>query len=225
MIFNTVCCLQSWIFRLAHLWEPSVSFAASVVCRLSSAVCLSSVCPASDFGNYASYARNLVTRKGNRGKKSRFFGSPPYFYFRFCRNGPLDGRFCLIFDRTAQQSVLDSTNGLSSSKPCVYCRIVRSESKPEVVLDTWLLTQKSVNSLKMPINRLVLPCYKSYWLRDHFLLVARSDHTTGSRNIKPEVVFKVQKMARCALSCFIMGPFKGKCLFLPDYGPLGLGKG
>jgi len=29
-----------------------------------------------------------------------------------------------------------------------------------------------------------------------FLLVARSDHTTGSRNIKPEVVFKVQKMAR-----------------------------
>jgi len=37
--------------------------------------------------------------------------------------------------------------------------------------------------------------YKSYWLRDHFLLVARLDHTTGSRNIKPEVVFKVQKMA------------------------------
>jgi len=28
-----------------------------------------------------------------------------------------------------------------------------------------------------------------------FLLVARSDQTTGSRNIKPEVVFKVQKMA------------------------------
>jgi len=27
-----------------------------------------------------------------------------------------------------------------------------------------------------------------------FLLVVRSDHTTGSRNIKTEVVFKVQKM-------------------------------
>ena len=65
--------------------------------------------------------------------------------------------------------------------------------------------------------------YKSYWLRDHFLLVARSDHTTGSRNIKPEVVFKVQKMAQYASFCLIMGPFKGKCLFLPDYGPLGLG--
>jgi len=37
--------------------------------------------------------------------------------------------------------------------------------------------------------------YKSHWLIDHFLLVARSDHTTGSRNIKPEVVFKVHKMA------------------------------
>ena len=31
-----------------------------------------------------------------------------------------------------------------------------------------------------------------------FLLVARSDHTTGSRNIKPEVVFKVQKIAQYA---------------------------
>ena len=46
--------------------------------------------------------------------------------------------------------------------------------------------------------------YKSYWLR-----VARSDHTTGSRNIKPEVVFKVQKMARYASFCLIMGPFRG----------------
>jgi len=27
------------------------------------------------------------------------------------------------------------------------------------------------------------------------MLAARSDHTTGSRNMKPEVVFKVQKMA------------------------------
>ena len=52
--------------------------------------------------------------------------------------------------------------------------------------------------------------YKSYWLRDHFLLVARLDHTTGSRNIKPEVVFKVQKMAQYASVCLIMGPFKGE---------------
>jgi len=42
-----------------------------------------------------------------------------------------------------------------------------------------------------------------------FLLVARSDHTTGSRNIKLEV-FKVQKMARYGLFCLIMGPFKGE---------------
>jgi len=36
----------------------------------------------------------------------RFFGSPPYFYFRFHLYGHRDGRFCLIFARTAQQSVL-----------------------------------------------------------------------------------------------------------------------
>jgi len=47
-----------------------------------------------------------------------------------------DGRFSIIFACTAQQSVLDGTNGLSSSKPCVYFRIVQSELKPEVVLST-----------------------------------------------------------------------------------------
>jgi len=51
--------------------------------------------------------------------------------------------------------------------------------------------------------------YKSYWLRDHFLLVARSDHTTGSRNIKPEIVFRMQKMTRYAYFCLIMGLLKG----------------
>jgi len=54
----------------------------------------------------------------------RFFGSTPYFYFRFCLYVHRDGRFCLIYARTAQQSVLDGTNGLSSFKPCAYCRIV-----------------------------------------------------------------------------------------------------
>jgi len=28
-------------------------------------------------------------------------------------------------------------------------------------------------------------------------------------------------MARYASFCFVMGPFKKKCLFLPDYGPFG----
>jgi len=53
-----------------------------------------------------------------------FFGSLPYFYFRFRFCGHLDGRFCLIFARTAQQLVLDGTNGLSSFRLCAYCRIV-----------------------------------------------------------------------------------------------------
>ena len=49
-----------------------------------------------------------------------------------------------------------------------------------------------------------------------FLLVASSDHTTGSRNITPEVVYKVQKMARYASFFLIMGPFKGELPVLPD---------
>jgi len=71
-----------------------------------------------------------------------------------------------------------------------------------------IITQKNVNSLKMPINGWDGLAYKSYWLRDHFLLAARSDHTTGSRNLKPEV--EVQKMARYASFCLIMGAFKGE---------------
>ena len=56
----------------------------------------------------------------------RFFGSLPYFCFRFRLYGHGDGRFCLIFARTALKSVLDGTNGLSSRKPCACCRILRS---------------------------------------------------------------------------------------------------
>jgi len=50
-----------------------------------------------------------------------------------------------------------------------------------------------------------------------FLLVARSDYTIGSRNIKLEVVFKVQKMARCASFCFIMSPFNHFTACMPDF--------
>jgi len=47
-----------------------------------------------------------------------FFGSTPYFYFQFRLYGHRGNHFCLIFARTAQQSMLDGTSGLSSSKPC-----------------------------------------------------------------------------------------------------------
>jgi len=73
------------------------------------------------------HPREKLSEGVNRkpGSNNWFFGSPPYFHFRFRRYGHRDGRFCLIFARTAQQSVLDSTNGVSSSKPCAYCQIVR----------------------------------------------------------------------------------------------------
>jgi len=72
----------------------------------------------------------------------------------------------------------------------------------------------------MPINGLGLPCIHVLLAqRDHFLLVARSDHTTRSRNIEPEVVLEVQKMAQYASFCLIMGPFKGG---LPVFARLSL---
>jgi len=39
--------------------------------------------------------------------------------------------------------------------------------------------------------------------------------------MKPEVVFKVQKMAHYASFSLIMDPFKGEVPVLPDYGPFG----
>jgi len=60
----------------------------------------------------------------------------------------------------------------------------------------------------MPVNGLGLPCLQVL-LAQRLFSVASSDHTTRSRNIKPEVVFKVQKMDWCASFCLIMGPFKG----------------
>jgi len=59
----------------------------------------------------------------------RFLGLPPYFYFRFRLYGHRNGRFCLVLARTAQQLVLDGTNGLSSGEPCAYCRIVQIGQK------------------------------------------------------------------------------------------------
>jgi len=101
----------------------------SSVCHLSVTFCI--------VAKWYVLAKNCLKEQiGNQGQKVDFFGLPPYFYFRFRLYGHRDGRFCLIFACTAQRSVLDGTSGLSSTNPCVYCRIVRSELKPEVVLDT-----------------------------------------------------------------------------------------
>ena len=120
--------------RAVDFWPTVLSvvpLARCVVCRLS--VCLSSVvCDVLYCGKTVRPSEKLseeVNRKP--GSKNSFLGSPPYFYFRFCRYGHQDGGICLIFARIAQQSVLDSRNGLSSSKPCAYCRIVWSALKPD----------------------------------------------------------------------------------------------
>ena len=66
-----------------------------------------------------------------------------------------------------------------------------SELKPEVVLATIIDPERC----KYPENAYKWAGIALLTSTTGFLLVARSDHTTGSRNMKPEVVFKVQKMA------------------------------
>ena len=73
----------------------------------------------------------------------RLFGSPPYFYFRFRLYGHWDGRFCFIFALTAQQSVLDGTNGLSSFKSCAYWRIVHRADIFAIAQLSCLLSNRS----------------------------------------------------------------------------------
>ena len=115
------------------LADRTIGRAFGTLFRLS--VCLSSVCDVLYCGEMVRPSEKVsegVNRKP--GSKSSFFWSPPYFYFRFRHYSHQDGRFCLIFARTAKQSVLDGRNLLSSSKPCAYCRIVRSELKLDSVL-------------------------------------------------------------------------------------------
>jgi len=78
--------------------------------------------------------------------------------------------------------------------------------KPEVVLATIIDPERC----KWPQNAYKCAGIALLISPTGFLLVARSDHTTGSRNIKQEVVFEVQKMARYASFCLIIGPLKGE---------------
>ena len=74
--------------------------------------------------------------------------------------------FALFFEYTAQQSVLDGPNGLSSSNPCAYGRILRSELKLGVVLALELCSVKAyawisdINLLPILWNTCV-PVYNS----------------------------------------------------------------
>jgi len=72
------------------------------------------------------------------------------------------------------------------------------------------LTQKGVNSLRLPVSGLVLPWLQVLLAQRSFSVIAVSDNTTESRNIKPEVVSKVHIMAPYALLCLIVGPFMGE---------------
>ena len=84
-------------FPTSDFWPTVLSvepLVQCVVCRLSVICRLSVVCDVLYCGKTVRPSQKVsegVNRKA--GSKSSFFGSPPYFYFRFCRYGPLDGRF------------------------------------------------------------------------------------------------------------------------------------
>jgi len=59
-------------------------------------------------------------------------------------------------------------------------------------------TRLPANVPKSPQMELGGLRHKSYGHGDHFLLLARSDQKSGSKNAKLEVVFKVQKLAPSA---------------------------
>ena len=108
----------------SDFWPTVLSVAPLAHCVVClSSVCLSSVTFCIVAKRYVLAKNCLKERIGNQGQKVCFFGSPPYFYFRFRRYGHRDGRFYLIFACTAHQSVLDGTNWLSSSKPYAYIEL------------------------------------------------------------------------------------------------------
>jgi len=75
------------------LADRTIGRAFATMSRLS-VVCLSVVCDVLYCGETVRPSEKLsegVNRKP--GSKSSFLGSPPYFYFRFRRYGPLDSRF------------------------------------------------------------------------------------------------------------------------------------
>jgi len=124
--------------------EPMVQY---VVCL--SVVCLSSV-------TFCIVAKRCDLAKkclkewiGNQGQKVRFFGRRHISTSGFAATATKTAVFALFFARTSQQSILDGTNWLSSSKPCAYCWILWSELKPGVVLalDVGLCSMKPTSEM------------------------------------------------------------------------------
>ena len=98
---------------LTHgFWPTVLSVEPLVHCVACLSVCLSSVVCDVLYGGKMVHPSEKVSEGVNRkpGSKSSFFGSTPYFYFRFRRYGHQDCRFCFIFARTAKQLVPDGRN-------------------------------------------------------------------------------------------------------------------
>ena len=89
-------------------WPTVLSVVPLAQCLVCLSVVVSDVLYCGETVRPSEKVSEGVNRKP--GSKSSFFGSPPYFYFLFRRYSYRDGRFCLIFARTAKQLVLDGRN-------------------------------------------------------------------------------------------------------------------
>ena len=138
LIFLPYFAVDDWLVCY-HFWPTIlsvVSLVHCVICRLSS------VCDVLYCGKtYVLAKKCLKEWIGNQGQKVDFLGRC-HISTLVSPLRPPRWLFLPYFGCTAQRSVLDGTNGLFSSKPCVYCRIVRSELKPEVVLATIVVPER-----------------------------------------------------------------------------------
>jgi len=129
--FKSGRCDLEWGLFGRPYYRSSLWYTVSSVCRLSVVVCLSSVTFCIVAKRYVLAKNCLKEWIGNQGQKVDFLGRRHISTSGFAATATETAVFALFFARIAQQSVPDGTNGLSSSKPCVYCRIVRSELKPD----------------------------------------------------------------------------------------------
>jgi len=109
--FSKSHCLAGWQSTMLEDFWPTV---LSVEPMVQYVVCLSvvrrpSVCNVLYCGKTVRPSEKVsegVNRKP--GSKSSFFGSPPYFYFRFRLYSHRDGRFWLIFGRILEHNLGNS---------------------------------------------------------------------------------------------------------------------
>ena len=124
---SCVCC---YVFGRPY-YRSRLWYTVSSVCRLSS-VCRPNVLYCGETVRLSEKRSEGVN--SNQGQKVDFLGRHHISTSGFGSTATKTAVFAVFLPvQPSDRLVLDGTSGLSSSKPCVYCRIMWSELKPEVV--------------------------------------------------------------------------------------------